>query len=494
MKRLVLKLLPWLVLTGVGIFVALSFVVSKEVKLQILFFALMGVMAVLGLAVGLIMVCSLLLLVLLGLQSLGILRHVPFSYNIRNLTVRWITTVLTVLVFIAVIALMTVMRAYVNGMYALTKGSAIPGNVMVLADGATDELFSDLGYGDISLLANQACVKRQILKQEKKEEEVPLISWELYQVVSQEIPGAKQGGRMRRFVQVRGVEDPVISGAVHELTLHDGSTWFDPGAGVQSVPNAGNEQYVQAVIGEGLAREMGHDFGKASLGVGDTFELGPRKWVVVGVMKSAGKIFDSEAWAKRKLVGEMLRKDTRSSAVIRVKDDLDAKESADKLTSEFKSPAIQARTEAEYFDSLNSNNEVFLMAIRFVALFMGVGGIFGVMNTMFAAIAQRTRDIGVLRILGYARWQILVSFFAESLLLALVGGLIGCAIGSLANGWSATAQLQGSSGGGKSVMLKLVVDAAVIGEGMMFAVLMGCVGGLLPALSAIRLKVLDSIR
>ena len=84
---------------------------------------------------------------------------------------------------------------------------------------------------------------------------------------------------------------------------------------------------------------------------------------------------------------------------------------------------------------------------------MAVGGVFGVMNTMFAAISQRIKDIGVLRILGFARWQILVSFFLESLVLALVGGLLGCALGSLADGWTATSIVCSGQGGGKSVVL-----------------------------------------
>ena len=92
---------------------------------------------------------------------------------------------------------------------------------------------------------------------------------------------------------------------------------------MQAVPGGGNEQYVQAVLGEGIAREMGRDVGKPSLGVGDTFTLGPRQWVVVGIMKSGGKTFDSEVWAKRKVTGEMLRKDSRSTAVFRVADGLD---------------------------------------------------------------------------------------------------------------------------------------------------------------------------
>jgi ABC-type antimicrobial peptide transport system permease subunit len=466
----------------------------NDILLPLFKYAGLGLILSLLLVVAFVLATSAVLLVLILLQALGVIRRVPLSYNFRNLVVRWRTTLLTALAFTLVVGLMTVMLAFVNGMYALTKGSAIPGNVIVLADGATDEVFSDLGYGDIGTLATKAYVRKAKVRRGDKEGEAPLVSWELYQVISQEIPNATPGGRMRRFVQVRGVEDPAVSGMVHGLALHDGGTWFEEGAGVQAVAGRGSEQYVQGVLGEGLARVLGGDVGKPALTPGDTFELGPRKWVVVGVMKSGGKTFDSEVWAKRKVVGEMLRKDTRSTAVIRVADGLDPGQAAKDITADFKSPAVQARTEADYFESLNSTNESFLYSIIGVSLFMAVGGVFGVMNTMFAAIAQRTRDIGVLRLLGFGRWQILVSFFLESLLLALVGGLLGCAIGSLANGWSATSQLTGSSGGGRSVVLKLVVDGRILAAGLGFSLVMGCIGGLLPALSAVRLRVLDSLR
>ena len=126
---------------------------------------------------------------------------------------------------------------------------------------------------------------------------------------------------------------------------------------------------------------------------------------------------------------------------------------------------------------------------------MAIGGVFGVMNTMFAAISQRTKDIGVLRILGFARWQILVSFFLESLCLALLGGILGCALGSLANGLDATSTVGSSTGGSpKSVALKLIVDANTILAGMAFTLVMGAIGGLIPAWSAMRLRPLESLR
>jgi ABC-type antimicrobial peptide transport system permease subunit len=125
---------------------------------------------------------------------------------------------------------------------------------------------------------------------------------------------------------------------------------------------------------------------------------------------------------------------------------------------------------------------------------MAVGGVFGVMNTMFAAISQRSKDIGVLRILGYARWQILVSFLLESLVIALVGGLLGCAIGYLADGWTARSVVSSGPGGGKSVVLQMVVSPEILMTGLLLSLGMGALGGFLPSLSAMRLRALESLR
>ena len=136
----------------------------------------------------------------------------------------------------------------------------------------------------------------------------------------------------------------------------------------------------------------------------------------------------------------------------------------------------------------------FLYAISFVAIVMAIGGVFGVMNTMFAAISQRIKDIGVLRLLGFARWQILVSLLLESLVIALVGGLLGCALGALANGWTAASVVAGQEGTGRTVVLTLTVDAHTISVGILLTLLMGLLGGLAPALSAMRLKPLEALR
>ncbi len=166
----------------------------------------------------------------------------------------------------------------------------------------------------------------------------------------------------------------------------------------------------------------------------------------------------------------------------------------DKFGGGYKKANLKAQVETEYYSSLGETNAQFLYAVVFVAVVMAVGGIFGVMNTMFAAINQRIGDIGVLRLLGFARWQILASFLLESLVIAVVGGIIGCALGMQADGWMANSVVSGGPGHGKFVVLKLTIDAKILGAGMLLAIAMGALGGLLPALSAMRLKPLDALK
>jgi hypothetical protein len=456
---------------------------------------------------------------LLALLAVG---KVPLGYNVRNLMVRWWITSLTALAFTLVVGLLTVLLAFVNGMYQLTEGSGHPGNVMVLSDGATDELFSNLAYGDYSDIASKVHPDlRPLLEYDERGR--PLASQELYLVANQPVPGTPADRPRRRFIQLRGLDDALIASRVHDMELLEG-TWFSE-AGVRELADDGrrasaegqaaggsrpppgssavHETAVEAVLGDGIARELGRDRGKPRLEVGDTFELGPnqesadmraKQWIVVGIMKSEGSTFGSEVWVKRSLVGPMFGKGNYfTSAVIRTRDADSARAIARDLTDNVR-PALQALPERDYYAKLSDTNQQFLIAIIFVAVIMAIGGVFGIMNTMFSSINQRTRDIGILRLLGFSRGQILVSFFLESILIALVGGGLGCVLGWLADGWPATSIVSSGQGGGKSVALKLAVDATVLSAGLLFTLLMGALGGLVPALTAMRLKPLESLR
>src|SRR5436190_23046139 len=150
---------------------------------------------------------------------LAIVGRVPLRYNIRNLTVRWLTTLMTGLAFTLVIALMTGMLAFVNGMFHLTEQSGQPGNVMLMSEGSTDEAFSNLGRADVG----QIELVPGILRDEESNQ--PLSSREAYIVCNQLVENPAPGRPKRRIVQIRGVDDPEMSARVHNLSLVSGQ-WF----------------------------------------------------------------------------------------------------------------------------------------------------------------------------------------------------------------------------------------------------------------------------
>lgn len=414
---------------------------------------------------------------------------VPKSYNLLNIRVRWKTTALTSLAFTAVISVLIVLLAFVNGMKALTETSGQPGNVMVLSQGSTDETFSDLGFSDLGDIENQPGIEH--------ENGHPLVSRELYLVVNQPIPYPVPGRPKRRFLQLRGLDDPAQTGRVHGLRLYGGGEWYGA-AGVREQSEGSGPPFVECVVGEGIARllavgETPDSAGAAPLKAGDKFTLNNRQWLITGVLKSAGSTFDSEVWAKRSLVGPMFGKSTYTTLVCRTANAAAADELARYFREDYKKATLSSYTEAKYFEKLNEYNRVLLYAIIFVTAIMAVGGAFGVMNTMFAAISQRTKDIGVLRLMGYGRRHVVASFLLEAMVIGLIGGVIGCAIGSICNGWSATSILNGG-GSSKTVVLHLTVDAAVLSAGLLLTLLMAFIGGLIPALNAMRLTALEALR
>ncbi len=401
---------------------------------------------------------------------------IPLRYNYRNLIVRWKTTALTALGFIMVVALLVVMLAFVEGLNELTKRSGPPGNVIILRDGATDELFSDIALDDkvSELWTNHP----EILRAGDR----PLASQEVYSIATQEVPPAKEGDRPNyRFLQIRGIEDPQMSGLVHDLKLHPGGRWFDRNA-------------TEVVMGDGIARTLG-------LGVGDAFRPRPQlDWIVSGILDSRGSPFDSEIWAKREDVGRYFGKDNEerkqsffTSIVVTTKDARTAEAFSKDLQNRTQ-VRISATPERTYYEEMSKSNQVFQSAAMFIAMIMAIGGMFGLMNTMFAAVSQRIKDIGVLRIVGYSRWQILVSFLLESLLLAAIGGALGLLIGYAVNGAEQTSIVSGGQGSGKTVVFKMIVNRSVLITAVQFTLMMGFLGGLLPALSAMRQKPLEALR
>jgi len=294
-----------------------------------------------------------------------------------------------------------------------------------------------------------------------------------------------------------------IAAAVHDVALAVGD--WPSEAGVRSVTiqkdgSSVTDTATEIVLGDGVARAFAADVGKEILVPGDVVEIGNnRLWVVAGVMQGGTNTFGSEIWARHTVVQETFGRNnppSYSSYAVRTANAVIAEAASSELKNFRSSRNLQATPERVYYSKLQETNKQFSWAIYFIGIVMAGGGILGIINTMFAAISQRTKDIGVLRLMGYRRWQIFMSFQLESLLMAILGGGLGVLLGYLiADGRTATSIVSsGAGGGGKSIVLKLTVDLGVIATGLIFSLFMGALGGFIPSLKAMLLRPLDSLK
>ncbi len=459
-------------------------------------FVLMLIFAPVFLLLAIVAVISVLASLFAVAHALSPFTKVPFKYNLRNLQARWKTTIVTALAFTLVVGLVTTMLAFVRGMDRLTEGSGRPGNVIILSDGAVDEAFSNLPSASVEELPSnmQAAI-------EKGPKGNFMATKEVYVVAVYTVPKQAEGPTKRRFVQMRGLDDIQRAAIVHGIELAKGE-WLSP-SGVHEVtlekdgvPYPATAKEV--VLGNGIARTLGADVGKPTLLPGDTVQLGPVPWYVAGIMKENNSSFGSEIWALDTHVQETFGRGpgSYSSFVAHTKSEkiglLAAKELRESRTG---LRSYNALTEQEYFTKLTQSSTAFQGAIMVIAVVLTIGGVLGVMNTMFAAISQRAKDIGVMRLLGFKRFQILCSFMMESLVIAAVGGAVGLTLSYLlTDGMTVNSIVAGQGGGGKSVVLRMTVDLSVLLSAAVLTFFMGAIGGFIPSVSAMRLKPLESLR
>jgi putative ABC transport system permease protein len=381
---------------------------------------------------------------------------IPVSYNFRNLRVRWKTTLMTASAFTLVVAALVIMLAFIKGIEHACAVSGEPENVLLLAKGNNDEVMSQL--------------ELRVADQVEKEPGVavgpagqPLASRELYMVVNNH----NADRSAYHFLQVRGVQSSAY--LVHTtLRVREGRP-FRPG---QS----------EMMIGKGVQREQG-------LQVGDHIELGRKHWTITGVFDANGSAFESEAWCDlNELASQFRREGMYSSITLRATSAEAAQRLADRI-SHSRSVSVEAMPEPKYYQKQAEQTTVLRTAAWVIAWFMGVGAMFGIMNTMFAAIAQRTKDIAVLRIMGFEAGNILLSFLLEAVLIALVGGGLGLALGYTTNGLT-----QSTSLGARQIDISFHVDRTIVLFTGVFTLVMSILGGSLPALSAMRVKPLESLR
>jgi putative ABC transport system permease protein len=223
--------------------------------------------------------------------------------------------------------------------------------------------------------------------------------------------------------------------------------------------------------------------------VGDPLAMGRVQRKIVGAFTCACSIFESEVWVDLDdLAKQFHREGSCSTVLLHTADARAAGELCQRLNS-IRQLSIDAQTEPAYYLKQSDQTQMLQTAGITVAFFMGIGAVFGVANTMFAAIGQRTRDIAVMRLLGFRKHEILISFLIEALLIAAFGGLLGTALGYSVNGISINSVLSA-----KSVAFAFTIDSMTMVIGLLFTLLLGVVGGVLPAMAAMRIDPLQSLR
>jgi len=386
---------------------------------------------------------------------------VPLAYNVRNLIVRRWTTLFTMGGIALVVAATMLLAALVGGLQQMLVATGDPDNLVVLRKGATSD-------GSSQVPRDAALALRALRGVAHDARGVPLASREL---VNQPFIRTRDGGREN--VLVRGVEP--VAFAVHRgVRIIEGRPFR---------PNLG-----EVVIGRGALSRY------APGGIGTRLVFGRRIWTVVGVFDSGGTAFDSEIWADVNDVQDDTRREGFSGLRLRVDPGADRAGLVRSIEGDGRF-TLEAKPEVAYYEEQAETASSLYVLVLTLAAVMSTGAVFGALNTMYAAVASRTAEIGTLRALGFGRVAILVSFLSESLLLAAGGLIAGVALAALAvlaiNALLSGVQFSMMTFTVATVLLRLTPAGFVLG--LVFAAAIGVLGGLAPAWRAAHLRVVDAL-
>jgi putative ABC transport system permease protein len=383
---------------------------------------------------------------------------IPFAYNLRNLIVRRTTTIMTALGIALTVAVLLAVLALVAGLRTAFESTGDPLQVLVMRKGATAELSSGMSREIFQVLkANPGIAKQG---------DEPLASLEMVTVINLPSVDSPQGMN----VTLRGLLPAGVQ-MRHDLKLQDG-VWFTPGQR-------------EIVVGRSIAKRY------PAAHLGNRLRFGRGEWLIVGVMDGGQSAVNSEIFGDlNQISSDFNRADGLSSVLLRAADAATVPALINSLKDD-RRLNVDAMTEKAYYAAQTASGAPLQFLGIFVSAIMAIGSSFASMNTMYAAVARRSREIGTLRVLGFPRGSILFSFFVESLLLALLGGLLGCVLVLPLN--NITTGI-GSFVTFSEIAFNFRVTPAIMMTGLIFALFMGSVGGLFPARMASRKEILTALR
>ncbi len=389
----------------------------------------------------------------------------PLTYHWRSLFVRKGTTVLTVSVIGAVVGTLAWLLGFAAALQNSLAVARDERKLIVIARGATAESLSALPVADYNKLNQLTTLARDPATGDA------LLSPEM--VVQVALPRLRDGGRTQANVAVRGVTAQAF--AVHPTVQVLGPTFS---TGQQEV-----------IVGVRTAEQFG------GLKRGDTINLGfgnNRGYKVVGYFSAEGGPLESEIWGYLPSLMNAYNRTTYSSAALRLSPGADAAA----VVAQIGGPAIEliAQTERDYWIGQSSRIRLYMFIVTALVAVMSLAAVFSIANTMFAAVAGRTREIAMLRTIGFQRGAILLGFITEAVLLALLGGVVGCAVCA---GWLAlighTKDMYGATNF-TTLAFDIRLTPAIVGLALGVVAGVGALGALVPAWRAARVQVVTALR
>ena len=385
---------------------------------------------------------------------------IPISYNVRNLAVRKTTTVMTALGIALTVAVLCAVLSMVEGLRVAFTSSGHPLNLLLIRKGGGAELTSVVSRNDY----NEVIRYRPGVARDRDGE--PLASLELVTIInlpSREFPEGVN-------VNVRGISE--IGLKLRDETRLVRGRWYQRGRR-------------EVVVGSEIASQ------NPDARVGNSIRFGRGEWQVVGVFESSYPARNSEIWGDLDQVrADLNRFDACSSVLLRATDPITMRALASEFLVEQRLQ-LDALPETDYFAKQTDSGEIIRYLGTFVAIIMAVGSCFAAMNTMYAAVARRSKEIGTLRVLGFSRFSILLCFVLESILISMLGGAFGLLLVLPLHGLSTDV---GSMTTFAETSFQLTITPKVVFSGLAFALIMGTLGGFLPAFSAARKQILVALR
>ena len=385
---------------------------------------------------------------------------IPIVYNLRSVRARWVSAIVAVLGIAGTVGVFIAMLALARGFHATLVASGSPANAIIRRAGSTSELDGAVSLDQVRVIQDAPGIAR--------DNGQPLVSPEV--VVIAAFPLKATGTDAN--VQVRGVGDNAfkVRPSIHMLA----GRFFQPGLS-------------ELIIGRNVASTY------AGLSLGSTVRFGGGTWQVVGVFDAGGSAFDSEIWCDGRVLDQVYKRPvnifqsvtarlTSPAALTQLKDALSADP---RLT-------VQVDREVDYYEKQSRALTTLITVLgTLVAIVMGIGAVFGALNTMYSAVSERSREIATMRAIGFGATSVVTSFIFEALLIAFVGGVLGCLAVLPLNGLTTgTMNWQTFS----HLAFAFRVSPALLAVGIFFALFMGFVGGVPPAIRAARRPVATALR